>query len=105
MRRTLMKLPVTLAFAACALSVAGCNTVPIHAALDCSSLVGPTLRAPVSPSPLPSGNTVGEWVAFGDAQSGRLDEANGRKLAVVEIMDACQAQQANLTRKPWWRLF
>ncbi len=32
-------------------------------------------RAGVVPAPLPEGVTVGDWVAFADAQTGKLDDA------------------------------
>lgn len=70
-----------------------------NAALNCAALIGPTLRTDVAGADLPAGNTVGEWVAFGDAQTGKLDDANGRRAAVVEIIDGCQAEQARLARR------
>lgn len=88
---------------ACALSAAACQTTPT-AGLDCAGLIGPTLRQDVESAPLPAENTVGEWVAFADAQTGRLVDANGRRRAVVEIVDLCQAQQDRLYR-PWWKVW
>lgn len=87
-----------LAFGLC---VGGCQTTRV-AGIDCAALIGPTLRADVDSAPFPQDNTVGEWVAFADAQTGRLIDANGRRRAVVETVDACQAQQDRLER-PWWR--
>lgn len=75
------------------------------AALNCAALIGPTLRTDVPPADLPTENTIGEWVAFGDAQTGKLGDANGRRAAVVEIADRCQAEQERLSRRPWWRVF
>jgi hypothetical protein len=94
-----------LATAAFGLSVAGCATVTPNAALNCGALIGPTLRADVPGADLPVGNTVGQWVAFGDAQTGKLDDANGRRAAVVEIVDRCQAEQARLIRPRFLGLF
>ena len=104
MLKTRMKTLATLAIVACGLSVAGCATSPILGALNCGALIGPTLRSDVEPAPLPE-NTLGGWVAFGDAQTGRLDDANGRRRAVVEIVDGCQSEQDRLTKRPWWRVF
>ncbi len=75
------------------------------AALNCGALIGPTLRTDVVGADLPAGNTVGEWVAFGDAQTGKLEDANGRRAAVVEIVDRCQAEHARLTRPRFLGLF
>lgn len=92
-----------LAVLAFGLSVTGCQHTRI-AGIDCAALIGPTLRGDVESAPLPLDNTVGEWVSFADAQTGRLIDANGRRRAVVEGVDLCQAQQARIER-PWWRLF
>src|SRR6478609_7180916 len=99
MRRTLLKPLALLATLACALSAAGCSTVTVSGALNCSALIGPALRADVPAADLPAGNTVGEWVAFGDAQTGKLEDANGRRAAVVEIVDNCQREQERLGRR------
>jgi hypothetical protein len=102
MRPTRLAMLATVAFGA---SVAGCHTVNPDAALNCGALIGPTLRADVPGADLPVGNTVGDWVAFGDAQTGKLEDANGRRAAVVEIVDRCQAEQARLTRPRFLGLF
>lgn len=84
------------------LCVGACQTTPLVAGIDCSALLGPTLRTGVESAPFPTENTVGEWVSFADQQTGRLIDANGRRAAVVEIIDACEGEQRKLTRK---RLF
>lgn len=80
-------------------------TIPV--ALDCGSRVPPQLRAEVLGAEPPADNSVGEWVAFGDAQTGRLETANERKATVLWIYDACEAEEkaaaAKLSRpEPWW---
>jgi hypothetical protein len=102
MRKTPLGLLATLA---CALFVAGCHTVTVSGALNCAALIGPTLRADVPPADLPAENTVGAWVAGFDAQTGKLEDANGRRGAVVEIIDNCQAEQERLTRRKFLGLF
>lgn len=94
-----------LAMLAFGLSVSGCHTVTASAALNCAALIGPTLRADVAPAELPVENTVGAWVAGFDAQTGKLEDANGRRGAVVEIVDACQAEQARISRRKFLGLF
>lgn len=71
-------------------------------ALNCASLIGPTLRAETEAAALPEENTIGGWVSFGDAQTGRLEVAEAKRKAVIEITDGCQAAQADLSR-PWWK--
>jgi hypothetical protein len=41
---------------------------------------------------LPAGNTVADWVAFGDAQTGQLDKANGRTTDSLAIIGRCEAR-------------
>lgn len=43
---------------------------------------------------LPSGNTVGDWIAYADAQTGQLDKANDRYRAAVGIVSRCEARDA-----------
>jgi hypothetical protein len=105
MLKTLRTRLAMLATAGFALFASGCATVTPNAALNCAALIGPTLRADVPGADLPIGNTVGDWVAFGDAQTGKLEDANGRRAAVVEIVDRCQAEQARLTRPRFLGLF
>lgn len=100
-----LALLVTLACAACA-GVPSTVTIPV--ALDCAGRIPPQLRADVSPAEPPADNSVGEWVAFGDAQTGRLQVANDRKGTLLWILDACEAEEKAAAEKlaprpPWWR--
>lgn len=100
-----LALLVTLACAACA-SVPSTVTIPV--ALDCGGRIPPQLRADVAGAALPEDNSVGEWVAFADAQTGRLQVANERKATMLWILDACEAEERKAAetlapRKPWWR--
>ena len=107
-RRTpalLLALPAMLALPACA---AVPSTVTIPVALDCAGRIPPQLRAEVAPAAPPADNSVGQWVAFGDAQTGRLETANDRKATMLWILEACEAEEraaaARLApRPPWWR--
>ena len=81
-----------------------------RAAASCSTLLPDAWREPVAGAPLPAGETVGEWVAFGDAQTGRLDLANDRTRATREIVERCETRdreaEAKLTpRRKWLGLF
>jgi hypothetical protein len=84
------------------------STVTIPVALDCAGRIPPQLRAEVAPAAPPADNSVGQWVAFGDAQTGRLETANDRKATMLWIVEACEAEEraaaARLApRPPWWR--
>jgi hypothetical protein len=39
---------------------------------------------------LPEGSTVGDWIAFADAQTGQLDKANDRTSAAIGIVERCE---------------
>lgn len=57
-------------------------------------------------APLPAHDTVGEWVAFGDAQTAQLDKANGRTLDALGIVESCEARDQAAVEKArgrkWW---
>ncbi|WP_265587124.1 hypothetical protein [Sphingomicrobium arenosum] len=40
----------------------------------------------------PDAASVGDWVAFADAQTGRLDQANARTRDALSIVEACEAR-------------
>jgi hypothetical protein len=49
------------------------------------------------------------WSAL-DAQTARLDQANGRTADVIAMADACQTHQAKVIAtlaapRPWWRFW
>jgi hypothetical protein len=51
---------------------------------------------------------VGDWVAFGDAQTGKLDQANGRTKDAIGIVARCEKRDADAVKKatrPWWKIF
>lgn len=58
---------------------------------------------------LPAGNTVGDWIAFGDAQTGQLDKANDRTKASITIVERCDKRDADTVKalkpKPWWQFW
>lgn len=84
----------------------GCAGTPsLIAAIDCSALIPASYRVPVADVPPPESNAIGEWLIVADARSGRLDEANGRTQALIEISEGCQSEQAKLTRKKFLGLF
>lgn len=56
----------------------------------CSSLLPDEWRTGVPGADLPEGDTVGDWIAFGDAQTGQLDKANERTRAAIGIVERCE---------------
>lgn len=54
---------------------------------------------------MPAKREQGEWIAFGDAQTGRLDQANDRNDTVLWIMDSCEAEKNNALKQATSRSF
>lgn len=78
-------LPLLLASAACV------SAPPIVTARSaCSTLLPAEWRAGVPGADLPEGETVGDWIAFADAQTGQLDKANERTRAAIGIVERCE---------------
>ncbi len=78
-------------------------------ASDCSSLIPDAWKSSGVPSaPLPPNTSVGEWIAFADAQTGQLDIANARTADALAIIAACEARDRAaadaLKPKPWWHV-
>lgn len=48
---------------------------------------------------MPEGNTVGDWIAFADAQTGRLDIANGRTVDAIGIIERCEARDKEAIKR------
>jgi len=42
---------------------------------------------------------VGGWIAFGDAQTGQLDKANGRTVDAIGIVERCEARDREAVSK------
>jgi len=74
-------------------------------AAGCSKLLPPDWADGVAAPELPAGDTVGDWIAFGDALTGRLDQANDRTRAAIGIVERCEARDAEAVRKATRRRF
>jgi hypothetical protein len=51
---------------------------------------------------------AGDWIAFGDAQTGQLDKANGRTKDAIGIVERCEARDAQAyarADKRWWQFW
>ena len=57
---------------------AGAPPIVNASAADCAGLVPADWREGVAGAELPDEATAGAWIAFADAQTGRLDQANAR---------------------------
>lgn len=57
---------------------------------------------------LPQGNSVGDWVAFADRQTGQLDKANDRYAAAAGIVARCEERDRRAVeqaRRRWWQIW
>lgn len=96
---------VRLNFGLCLLIVilgalCGCAT-PIVTAQpsSCSSLLPPDWKQGVAGAPMPEGDTVADWISFGDAQTGKLDMANARTKDAIGIVERCEERDRQAIRK------
>ncbi len=66
----------------------GCVGAPsiLSAPSACSTLLPGEWREGVPGADLPAGETVGDWIAFADAQTGQLEKANDRTRAAIGIV-------------------
>ena len=87
-------LSATLALTACA------GGPPIVAPSSaCSALLPGEWWTPVPGAPLPEGDSIGEWIAALDAQTGQLDKANDRTLTSIGIIERCEARDADAVKR------
>lgn len=96
-RGLMLLLPLALAMQGCGPFVAAPPIVAASSA--CSSLLPSEWREPVPGAPLPAGAIVGDWIAFADAQTGRLDQANDRTSAAIGIIERCEARDAEAVKR------
>lgn len=94
----MLKAPIKrLAAASISLGAAACVSGPpivTTQSAGCSSLLPAEWAQGVTGAPLPDGDTVGDWIAFADAQTGKLDQANERTKAAIGIVSRCEARDA-----------
>jgi hypothetical protein len=87
--------------AASALSLSACAGTPIVTATpsSCAALLPSEWKQGVAGAPLPAGDTVADWEVFADAQTGKLDQANGRTKDAIGIVERCEARDAAAIKK------
>lgn len=75
---------------------------------SCATLLPAEWKEGVAGAPLPSGDTVGDWVAFADAQTGKLDVANDRTKSAIGIIERCEIRDREAVKRAtrrWWQIF
>jgi hypothetical protein len=79
-----------------ALLLGGCAGAPVVTATpsSCASLLPGEWKQGVPGAPLPVGDTVADWEVFADSQTGKLDQANGRTVDAIGIVERCEARDA-----------
>jgi hypothetical protein len=77
----------------------GCVTPTVTTTpTTCASLLPQTWKQGVAGAELPFGNVIADWVVFADAQTGKLDQANGRTVDAIGIVERCEARDAAAVR-------
>lgn len=78
-----------------ALSASACVTPTVTTTpTSCSSLLPGEWKQGVAGAELPVGDTVADWEVFADAQTGKLDQANGHTKDAIGIIERCEARDA-----------
>jgi len=77
----------------------------IPSSAGCAGLLPAEWKQGVAGAELPGGDSVGDWVAFGDAQTGKLDQANERTKASIGIVERCEARDAAAVKRATKRKF
>jgi hypothetical protein len=82
-------------------ALTACAGTPVvtTASASCAALLPTSWREGVPPPPLPDGDTVGDWVSFGDQAIGKLDVANGRTRDAIDIVTKCEARDAAAVKR------
>ena len=98
---TLRGLPLRYLLLCATLALAACVGAPVIVSTPsaCSTLLPDEWAKGVAGAPLPTGDEVGDWVAFGDAQTGQLDKSNDRYRAAVGIVSRCEARDAAAVKR------
>ena len=89
------------------LVLTGCVSAPpiVTPSSACSALIPDAWREGVEGAPLPPTMTVGDWIVFGDAQTGQLEKANGRTQDTIEIISRCEERDRKAVQRSRPKLF
>ena len=76
-------------------------TRPVTVAIPfakCSDLIPAGIRAPVTGTPFPSGDTARDWMVFGVSEGASRVTANQRKEDALAIIEACEKRESEIAR-------
>ena len=69
-------------------------------AADCAGLLPASWKSGVAGAELPpEAASAGDWIAFADAQTGKLDQANGRTADAIAIVERCEAREREAIKR------
>jgi hypothetical protein len=91
----------TLACVACAPAQVTVTAAPA----GCAALLPEAWRQPVEAPDFEGGNVVGDWIAYADAVTGRLDIANDRTISAISIVERCETRDREAIRRATRRRF
>lgn len=93
----MLLLATMLTLPGCAL-FAGGKPIVTAQSVGCSDLVEPWLK-PVEGAQLPEGQTIADWIVFGDAQTAALDKANDRIISGLETIQRCEERDREAIKR------
>ncbi len=95
-KSSLLPLFAMLVLPAC---VSGPRIVTVQTG-GCAALLPQEWRKPVSAPALDNGGeTIGDWVSYADAVTGKLDVANDRTVSAIGIVERCEKRDALAIKK------
>ena len=101
-----VKLSILLSLALGSTACAGAPPIVTASAADCAGLLPASWKTGVAGAALPPDDALaGDWIAFADAQTGRLDQANGRTADAIAIVERCEAREREALKRAkagWW---
>ena len=106
MRKAPINLSTLLLLALASTACAGAPSIVTASAADCAGLLPASWKEGVAGAALPPDEaSAGDWIAFADAQTGRLDQANGRTVDAIAIVERCEAREREALKRAkagWW---
>ena len=74
--------------------------------VSCAALLPPEWKNGVeAPEFSGNGNVIGDWVAYADAVTGKLDVANDRTVSAIGIIERCETRDAEAVKRATRRRF
>jgi hypothetical protein len=91
------------------LALPACVSAPLSVGarpVSCTALLPPEWKNGVAaPEFSGNGSMIGDWIAYADAVTGKLDIANDRTVSAIGIVERCEARDAEAVKRATRRRF